>query len=607
MESIFGIKEEVSVPRQTQPYTSFKNLGGTSVSQEEVEAEVARWPLDGLLGCLAMLSLDAVQKGQDFFDARHQGPYLNLAIVDDFPSLLQDASKMYAPGRVPITGGRHIFIHELNMARLAHIAMFNGKEGSVTAEIGYDLSRRACRLLLILNDLSPGGDIQIETIRNSLVERRKFSLEWLRYHQFNRFFNSVYASMAKLARQRILLLQILPDFFRDTERAFYEATGGVSLKRYFEILAVLLSHVYYQMKPTKHWIRKQEFTAQLKAGSADIDLIMRRWTRTPQEYRGAFTEWTSSRPQSGAPGFDFVPLREAPLIEARPDELVCPVLPFLLAKIEDDPYFILSDYLDNPQELQRAIGLAYQVYAARLVERISKSDSAGVWNYQSCPTVRENVELADDYLQKGDIGVCFEHKGGRPGTDFLRGGGGDQVLGPHDEILDRLDRREPVNCKEGRDRDNGVLTRGMWQQSLHGPELVSWAERKMGNTPREIWPILTHFCNLLIDEVVDPLYMDPLIEVGQLYHDNFWRKPQWLHIGDLEALATLAEQGSLDLAALLSRKSAKYKYARFDVFLHEQFRGKRTIDSALMDEAVTLLKEVEITFWTEDVELEKTR
>jgi hypothetical protein len=60
------------------------------------------------------------------------------------------------------------------------------------------------------------------------------------------------------------------------------------------------------------------------------------------------------------PYYDFVPLRETPLIEARPGDLICPALPFLLAKIVDEPYFILSGHLQNSQEFQQAFGRAYE-------------------------------------------------------------------------------------------------------------------------------------------------------------------------------------------------------------------------------------------------------
>lgn len=591
--------------RQTVSYTSFKDLGGTIVTLKQVEAEVAQWPLDGLLGFLAILSLEAVHKGQDFFDPRNQGEYLNLAIVDDFPAVLPRAPTMYTPGRVPITDGRHTFIHELNIAQLANIAVLKARESCV-ADFNYDLVRRICRLLLILNDLFTGKNTSVETIRRSLVERRQFVLEWLRYHQFNRFFNSAVITMAKLAHQRILLLKILPEFFKDIEMAFCDATEGVTLQRYFEILTLVVSHVYYEVKAGRHWFQKKGFTSQLKGNAEEVKLIMRRWTRTPEQYRERWSEWNSLRPSSGFNGFDFVPLRETPLIEARPDELVCPVMPFMLAKIEDDPFFILSDYLGNPSEFQTAIGKAYQQYAAGLVERISRNDSGGTWSYQPSPTIKGGIELTDDFLQRDRTVVCFEHKGGRPGTDFLRGGGGDRLLGPPDIILERLDRKELVIHREGRNHDDSVLTKGMWQQSLHGQELVDWAEEKTGNRPNAVFPIITYSCNVLMDEVVFSVYLDPLMESAKLYEANFWQKPQWLHIDDLEALAALSEQGSINIASLLDEKLTKSVNERFDLFLYERFGGKITIDRNLMDEAIRLLKNTKVTFWKEIVETEKT-
>ncbi|MDD5008305.1 MAG: hypothetical protein PHU49_12845 [Syntrophorhabdaceae bacterium] len=572
---------------------------------EQVEEEVSQWPLDGLLGFLAMLSLEAVHNGQDFFDPRYQGEYLNLAIVDDFPAVLPRVPTMYAPARIPFTEGQHVFIHELNMAQLTHISVLKAREGCVT-DFNYDLRRRICRLLLIMNDVFNRKNTPVETIRRSLVERRQFALEWLRYHQFNRFFNSAFSTMAKLARQRILLLKILPKFFKDIEEAFRDATQGVNLQRYFEILTLIVSHVYYEVKPGKHWFQKKSFTSQLKANAEEVELIMRRWIRTPEQYRERWTEWKSSHPSPGFTGFDFVCLRETPLIEGRPDELVCPVLPFLLAKIEDDPFFILSDYLGNPSEFQTAIGEAYQQYAASLVERIGKNDPSGTWSYQPSPTIKGNIELADDFLQRDKTAVCFEHKGGRPGTDFLRGGEGDRLLGPSDIILKKLDRKESVTHREGRNHDEGIITRGMWQQNLHGQELVAWAEGKTGNRSDVVFPIITYLCDVLIDEVVFSVYLDPLMETTKLYTNDFWQKPQWLHIDDLEALAALSEQGSINISELLNEKITKFKNERFDLFLYERFGKKITIDRNLMGEATRLLKDTKVTFWEDIVETEKS-
>jgi hypothetical protein len=83
-----------------QSYVTFRSLGGSFVSHEQVAAELARWPLDGILGSLGALSLAAVQAGQEFSDPRRQGHYLNLAIVDDFPTPLPGAVKMYTFPRI---------------------------------------------------------------------------------------------------------------------------------------------------------------------------------------------------------------------------------------------------------------------------------------------------------------------------------------------------------------------------------------------------------------------------------------------------------------------------------------------------------------------------
>lgn len=112
-----------------QSYVTFRYLGGSAVSHEQVTSEIAQWPLDAILGFLGALSLEAVQVGQEFSNPKRQGHYLNLAIVDDFPTPLPRAGTMYAPGRVPYTGGAHILVHEHNLAWLAHEALLGASEG----------------------------------------------------------------------------------------------------------------------------------------------------------------------------------------------------------------------------------------------------------------------------------------------------------------------------------------------------------------------------------------------------------------------------------------------------------------------------------------------
>ena len=59
-------------------YVTFRHLGGSTVPVDQVLAELSRWPLDGILGYLAIISLEAVQAGHEFADPRRQGQYLNL-------------------------------------------------------------------------------------------------------------------------------------------------------------------------------------------------------------------------------------------------------------------------------------------------------------------------------------------------------------------------------------------------------------------------------------------------------------------------------------------------------------------------------------------------
>ena len=114
----------------SESFTSFKELSGIAVGVNDVINEISKFPLDGILGFLAGLSLEMIQEKEAFFSPRLQGRYLQNAIVDDFPQKIPNAYKMYSPGRVPITRGRHIFVHEQNLAWLCNAAMLNSKEKS---------------------------------------------------------------------------------------------------------------------------------------------------------------------------------------------------------------------------------------------------------------------------------------------------------------------------------------------------------------------------------------------------------------------------------------------------------------------------------------------
>ncbi|MGH8058132.1 MAG: hypothetical protein ACREOH_13005, partial [Candidatus Entotheonellia bacterium] len=258
-------------------YITFRHLGGTTVTPDQVASEIVRWPLDGVLGFLGALSLEALHAGRNFSDPRRQGDYLNWAIVDDFPRMLPRAFAMYVPGRVPITGRHHVLVHEQNMAWLSHVALLHAREGLVTPGLSYELRRRMFRLLLIVNDFFSG---ELGSVPSNLTQRRAFALDWLRHGQFNRFFENSAVTMLKLARQRILMLEILSRFF-DVESAFRDATNGVSLQKYFEILTMFVTHIHHEMAPDKRWLSRDGLCATVRGSKDEVEVILGSWIRTP--------------------------------------------------------------------------------------------------------------------------------------------------------------------------------------------------------------------------------------------------------------------------------------------------------------------------------------
>lgn len=550
----------------SESFTSFKELCGITVGVNDVIDEISKQSLDGILGFLAGLSLEMIQAKIDFFSPQLQGGYLQNAIVDDFPQKIPNAYKMYSPGRVPVTGGRYIFVHEQNLAWLCHAALLYSSEDHSTPEISHGLRCRLFRLLLIINDLLSVGKIDKPY---DLNKRRAFSHNWLRHGQFNRLFGDSIEILAKLARQKILLLDILPKYYEGVKVAFFNAMG-LSLELYFNVLCLFVTHLYEGMNKGNHWLAKDTLTSKIKKNKKAIEIVLANWARTPSQYRDACNVWRKERKDFGkVPNYDFVPLRETPLIEARPGELICPVPPFLFSKIEDGPFFILSDFLSG-FELNRfhsALGKAYEEYAHELVERIAEADIGGKWIISRSPRTKRRGELADSYLQRNNTAIVFEHKGQRPGTEFLRGGQDDRVLGPSEETLKQLEDEGPLDYKEGSSHDKGFITRGMWQQTKAGLSLVSWAEKEYGERPIRVFPIITLLSSLIVDTIVRKAYLIPLIQKAGLYADDFWETPQWINIADLESLAQMAEKGKLDIEALLHEKASKSVDKRFDVFL----------------------------------------
>lgn len=574
---------------------TYQDLGGQSVSAECIISELSHWPLDGILGFLASLSLEMVQN-ESFFAPPIQGSYLNLAIVDDFPATLPAVSELIVPGRVPDIRNHRPFIHEQNLAWLSHQALIHSLDGQVTEQLEHDLKVRTCRLLLMANDFFSEDVPQSVEENISFSLRRDVALSLLRRWQFDRF-QEGWTPWLDLARECVIMLDYLPEYF-DVESAFINVANGITLQRYYEILVQMVVHIYQGMSPENRWIDISTFCSQLESGADELMFILSEWTITPEQYRFRTKDWRRKRTdKKDLPVFDFVQLLKTPLIEARPGELVCPVIPFLLKKIVDGPYFKLSDHLPEKERtcFHNSLGKAYERYANSLVERIANGDSEGRWKFKPNPENRGN-ELADAYLQKGAVGVTFEHKRSRLHTDFLLGAEGERVLGPSENILKLLDTGQAVELQEGKYSDQGLITKPMWQQSIHADDIKDWAATNIGVLPETIYAIISHYANVRVDEVCRVAYLQPLIKAANLYAQEFLDSPQWLYINELEFLASLADENILDLESLLLDKSRNHPNQRFDIFLQEKFQ-RRILDVQLLNRAEKLIGTTRKTFW----------
>lgn len=586
----------MSYLEESESFLTFSQISGFSVELDEVIEEIKKLPLDGVLGFLGGISLEMIQYEKGYFSQQLQGSYLKNALVDDFPRKIPTAYKLYSLGHVPNIGGRYILVHEQNMAWLCHSALLYAKQGLITPRVSHDLCCRLFRILLIINDF-----LSVEETSDAfdLNKRRILTHDWLRHGQFNRCFGNLTEIFFRLARQKIIISDILPKYFENVLSIFQEAMG-ISLQRYFEVLSLFISHIHNGMRPGKQWIDKDEFTSNVKANHKDIEKVLDHWLVSPEGYRTDCDEWRNERKDMGKlPLYDYVPLRSRPFIEARPGGLICAVPSFVFSKIEDEPFFILSEFLSGSEltKFHTELGSAYEEYAHGLVERIVRNDKAGEWNIKSNPYLTKGEQLTDSYLQRGTTAIVFEHKGQRPPTKFLTGGEGDRVVGPVSALLSRLEKEGAVDYSEGNKHDKGFITRGMWQHSKSGQKLVSWAEKEFGEQPARVFPVITLFSSLVVDTKVRKVYLDLLIQEAELYKDDFWERPQWLNVGDLEFMAAMAEEEGLDLELLFNEKTTKFEHKRFDFFLYEYSNKVLYIDNRLIDEADSILNKAEASFY----------
>jgi hypothetical protein len=548
-------------------YTSFRHVGGSVVPLSTLRDGIAELPLDGVLGALGALSVESIQDAERFFDPRRQGSYLNQAIADDFPEPLPGAARMYSPGRVPATGTSNLFLHEHNLAWLAHVALLRADDAADTPEISFSLQSRLLRLLLIVNDYLGAEVSWVENLRS----RRQWAGNLLRQFQFNRFQQGLFPVLLSLARHHRILAELVPDRFPEFPAIFEAASGGTTLDVYFDALILLATHVYEGMTADTRWLARASLLRNLFAHEEDVRRVIDRWTTTPGGYRAA---WRARVPvATEEPPYDFLELRSSPIIEARPGELIVPSLPLLLARIENDAYFLVSEHLTDERErnrFQSALGEAYELYCDDLVGRVATVTLLGGKGRLPKPTAGEH-ELGDDYLQRDRVAVVFEHKAQRPGVAFEGGGELDRVLGPGDALLELIEQSGPIAFEEGRRGDNGLFTRPMWQQNRHAKELLEYAEARLGDSPTTVYPLITTLASLQVDAVVRAAYLAPLIEAAGLYRQPAYEDPQWIRVDELEVIVSLAEQGIVDFVDLLALKSRDACAERFDVFLHSRY------------------------------------
>lgn len=587
-------------------YYGYRDYGGRLVSQAEFDSAIEQLELSSTLGLLASLSMEQFQlesSKSDLTAPEYQGKYLGPALVDDFPEPLPGVAKMVAPGRVPITGGRHTFLHPQNLAYLAHSAILRSERTGGARQVDRREYSRVLRLLLIANDLIDQGGSPASITPGNLHDARSLSLNLLRGQQFFAI-NTFHMLMEDAARQLVVLRDFVPRHFPQLRERFTEATNGVDLEDYFGLLVLLAAHFRFERAYTDPFIIRSHFFKELSSGTDLADRVFNRWICSTSSYQAEHESWAATRP-AGSTTYDLVVLRETPFVEIAPDIVVCPHIPFLAAKIVDEPYFLIEDYLleQEKNQFRTSIGLAYEDYAHQQVTRIAHNDRGGAW------TVHQDLRgtsqggnwQVDSYLQRGSVGVAFEHKAIRPSTEFLRGGEGDNVLGPPDHLLEAVidgtaTLQQGMNHRTG---DKSLLTRGLWQLTNSEAGLVESAHERAESPPETLYPLISHLARLALPDLVVDGYIAPMSGRANLLTSELWRHPQWLEIRHLEALAALAERGELNLEDLLYDKTTREPARRIDAYLYDYYRdtGGQPVNRILEQEWKDLLDHAASTYF----------
>ncbi len=551
-----------------ESYTTFAQLGGRHVAVDEIRSRLAELPLDMVYGALARISAHHVRDGDEFFSVDNQGPYLSYALADDFPGPLLGAPWMYAPGRVPITNGRHTFIYEHGLAALAQLAALHCKVDATTSELSNSHLGQICRLLLILNDHLSLRSRQAPT--RDLVARRELAVDMLFHFQFNHLGGDVRAVIAQLARVNRLLLGHLPDHLPSLHDSFHRM-AGIGLPEYLLTAAVLISYIDLLPRSLNSvqspWTSLEGMIANIKNDADDIRHVLQLFVQSPETLSKA----RAGRNESDL--FDFEAFQQKPLIEARRGEMVAPVLSLFLRQLLSFPFQILNQVHGG----RDALGYAYEDYANCLVQRIANGKVAAKWT----PLRGRKVQGGeiDNLLWRDGTALVLEHKSKNliltvADRKTLR-----NSLGPSDEEIARLPGGIP--------RTKGAITHGLWQLARISGGLESLVAQEFGALPTKVIPIITTLERFHVDEWIRAVYLEPLCRVASTVLPERWSPVEWLHITDLEALAQLADEGRLALDDLLNAKAKTAE--RFDWFLGKTF-GSIPVDATLLRDGQQLMK-----------------
>lgn len=545
------------VAQDRTPYTSFSDLGGRKVGLDELCAEIARLPVDLVLGVLARISGSCLFA--DFADPRWQGQLLNRAIVDDFPRQLPGAQQMYVPGCIPITQGRHTFIHEHNLCALASLSLAHGRTDLVTRELDNGPITRVCRLLLIIND-----HLLLDSKRSeaaSLKTRRRLAADTLYRGQFNLFTNDLRVVLTALARLKIVLTEHAPAGF-DAAKLFHEATG-VELSTYFDIATTMMVHARFAAERVTRkqspWTSAETLWGNVKEGTDAFRAVIMDMVQTPSSFR------TEDSPDYR---LDFAALQRRPLIEARPGELIAPVASLVQRHLLSYPVIVLS----ADRDFRSYLGEAYESYAHTLLQRIAASDATS-W------TDRRSVKVPpgeiDSLVISDRVALAVEHKSGQLTSTLGNFRVVFSAVGPSDDELSKLSAL-------GHPKDSSALTKPIWQLSRLAPAFDEHAKRVFGHTVEKVFPIAVLMENYRVDEWVRRGYLEALMAAAAITWPESWQPMEWLTIRDLEALAQLGDEGKLNIEHLFAEKVAQ-PWERFDIFVDQQL-GRYPPDQMLMNE-----------------------